>query len=126
MKTPKKKILLIEDDPFISDIYITTLNDAGYEVSLANDGLTGLEMAKTIKPDLILLDLLLPGMDGLKVLENIRKEKNEKLNKIPVIIITNWVEKENIEKAKKLGVSGFILKVSLGPKDLIKEVKKYL
>jgi len=83
-------------------------------------------MAKTIKPDLILLDLLLPGMDGLKVLENIRKEKNEKLNKIPVIIITNWVEKENIEKAKKLGVSGFILKVSLGPKDLIKEVKKYL
>lgn len=118
-----KNILLIEDDPFISDIYLTILRDAGYETNLASDGETGLKMAKETKPDLILIDLLLPRMNGLEILENIRKEKNKSLNKVPVIILTNWTDDKNIERAKKLGVSSFILKVTLGPKDLLREVE---
>lgn len=119
-----QKILLIEDDPFISEIYLTSLKKEGYELSLATDGKSGLEMAKEIKPDLILLDLLLPKMNGFEVLKEIRKEKF--LKNTPVIILTNYGTEDVNEEAKKLEVLDVFLKVELTPQELIAKIKEYL
>jgi len=119
-----KKILLIEDDPFISDVYITNLRNSGFEVSLASDGKRGLELIKKEKINLILLDLLLPKIDGFAVLKKIKKEPSSK--NIPVIILTNLGEKEDIEKGKKLGAIDYLVKISFTPKEVIEKINTYL
>jgi len=119
-----KKILLIEDDPFISDVYITNLRNNGFEVALASDGKKGLELIKKGKFNLILLDLLLPKVDGFTLLEKIKKEMSSK--NIPVIILTNLGEKGDIEKGKRLGATDYLVKINFTPKEVIEKVKTYL
>jgi len=119
-----KKILLIEDDPFISDVYITNLRNGGFEVSLASDGKRGLELIKKEKINLILLDLLLPKIDGFAVLKKIKKEPSSK--NIPVIILTNLGEKGDIEKGKKLGAIDYLVKINFTPKEVIEKINTYL
>src|SRR3989339_1029223 len=94
---PKKKlILLVEDDEFLAELYATKLNLEDYEVALASDGEKGLKMIKELKPDLILLDIILPKMDGFEILKNIKTNKN--LKKIPVILLTNLSQKDEVKK----------------------------
>ena len=119
-----KKILLIEDDPFISDVYITNLKNSGFEVLLASDGESGLNLAKQEKFDLILLDLLLPKIDGFEILKNIKGETT--LKNVPVIILTNLGEKENIEKGKRLGAVDYLVKINFTPKEVIEKLNTYL
>jgi len=119
-----KKILLIEDDPFISDVYITNLKNNGFEVLLANDGESGLDIIKKEKFDLVLLDLLLPKIDGFEILRNIKKDPA--LKDIPVIILTNLGEKENIERGKELGAVDYLVKINFTPKEVIEKINSYL
>lgn len=119
-----KKILLIEDDPFISDIYITNLRNSGFEVSLASDGESGMAQIKKGGIDLILLDLLLPKIDGFEILKKMKEESS--LKKIPVIILTNLGEKENIEKGLKLGAVDYLIKVNFSPREVIEKIKEHL
>jgi len=119
-----KKILLIEDDPFISDVYITNLKNGGFKVSLADDGEKALKVVKRERFDLILLDLLLPKIDGFEVLKCIKKEAS--LKDTPVIILTNLGEKENIEKGKELGAIDYLVKINFTPKEVLEKINAHL
>jgi len=118
-----KKILLIEDDAFLVDIYVTKLKESGYDVLVAFDGEEGFKKAKEEKPNLVLLDLVLPGMDGWEILNKI---KNEKLGNLKIVILSNLGNKEEIEKGMNLGVTKYLVKSHYTPSEVVEEVKKIL
>lgn len=120
----KKKILLVEDDPFISDIYITYLKKEGFEVTHAKDGTECLLKINDHGEefDLLVLDLLLPNIDGFEVLKRI-KEKN--IN-ISVVALSNLSGKEDIEKALSLGAKDYFIKTKFRPKEIVEKIKNYL
>lgn len=120
----KNKILIIEDDSFISDMYKIKLESEGFEVSVAADGVQGLEAAGKENPDLILLDIVMPKMDGFTVLQNL-KEKPEVQN-IPVIMLTNLGQKDSVEKGLKLGAADYIIKAHFTPLEVVDKVKAFL
>lgn len=120
----KKKILLIEDDTFISGMYIAKLALENFDVLLATDGEIGLELARKHKPDLILLDLLLPKLDGYGVLKALKK--SSVLASIPVILLTNLSQQESINKAMKYKVEDYLIKAHFMPSEVIEKVKNVL
>lgn len=120
----KKKILIVEDDTTISSMYKTKLEAEGFMVVAAEDGGSGLEAAKKVDPDIILLDVIMPGLDGFSVLEGIRKEK--KLNKTIVVMLTNLGTEEDQEKGKRMGANDYLVKSDLTPSDVSKKVKELL
>lgn len=117
-----KRILLIEDDLDIQRIYSSKLTQHGYEVPLAVDATQGLLLTKDLKPNLILLDIMLPGkMNGLEFLERIKQDPD--LKDIPVVVLTNLdTEKEG---ALKIGVVDYLLKASTNLNELVEKVEKY-
>lgn len=119
----KKKILLIEDDKFLCQIYKFNLELAGFDLEEAHDGKVGLAYALNHKPDLIILDLMLPGVNGLELLGIIKGKETTK--DIPVLVLTN-LSGDEMEEAKKLGAACCFLKTEVTPKALTEEVKKLL
>ncbi|OGZ63971.1 MAG: hypothetical protein A2998_01290 [Candidatus Staskawiczbacteria bacterium RIFCSPLOWO2_01_FULL_37_25b] len=118
-----KKILIIEDDEFLRNLMVRRLEKEGFETAEASNGKTGLEKSKTEKPDLILLDLILPGIDGSEVLVEIKK--NPATASIPVIIITNLDQKENNKETRDLAVD-YLIKAQLDPIEITERIKKVL
>lgn len=123
------KILLIEDDPFISEIYWHKLTDAGFEVKLAKDGLEGVVFFKEFQPNLVLLDILLPKKNGWKVLKEIKtvensNEKRDKSFDAKIFMLTNLGEKDNIQQALKMGADDYFVKASLTPSELVELIKE--
>jgi len=118
-----KKILIIEDDEFLSDMYQTKFNAEGYEVTSAMDGEEGLRVLENDdnKPALILLDIVMPKMDGIEVLEKIKKMENVK--NIPVIMLTNLGQKEEIDKAMEKGAANYLIKANYTPSEIVERVK---
>lgn len=123
-KENKPKILLVEDDTFLAGIYATKFEQAGFAVSLAADGEAGLKAAKKETPNVILLDILMPKMDGFEVLENLKKDAN--LSKIPVILLTNLGQREDVEKGLKLGAVDYLIKAHFMPHETVEKVKKVI
>ncbi len=120
----KRKILLVEDDTFISGMYIAKLALENFDVLLATDGEMGLEFARKQKPDLILLDLMLPKLDGYGVLKVLKK--SPALAKIPVILLTNLNQQESIDKARKYQIEDYLIKAHFMPSEVIEKVKVVL
>jgi CheY-like chemotaxis protein len=118
------KIAIIEDDQAISQMYRFKFEALGYSVETAENGLLGLELAESMKPDIMLLDLMMPEMTGDEMLEKLRA--TDWGQKIKVIILTNVGEQEIPEKVKRLGVSGVILKANMTPRQVADLVKKHL
>ena len=118
------KIAIIEDDPTIHQMYRWKFESEGFDVQLAGDGRTGVELVKTFKPDIVLLDLQMPEMDGLSALRQIRGHDWGK--HIPVIILTNLGEEESPKELKALGISGYIVKAELTPRQVVARVKELL
>jgi DNA-binding response OmpR family regulator len=118
------KIAIIEDDQAISQMYRFKFEAEGYKVETAENGKLGLELAENMKPDIILLDLMMPEMTGDEALEKMRATDWGK--KIKVIILTNVGEQELPAKIKELGVSGVILKADMTPRQVADVVKKHL
>jgi len=118
------KILIIEDDKSLVKMYKTKLKIEGFETGVAFDGLEGLEKLKTFSPDLILLDLAMPKMDGFVFLEKLKKEP--KWQKTPVVILTNLGQERDVQKAKELGAKDYLIKVNLTPKQVVEKIKKFL
>ncbi|MCK4520784.1 response regulator [Candidatus Parcubacteria bacterium] len=119
-----KKILIVEDDKFLRELIVKKLIDDGYEAPAAIDGEEGVKKIKEEKPDLVLLDLILPGIDGFEVLSRIKKDSE--LSQIPVIILSNLGQKEDIEKGLQLGAIDFLIKAHFTPNEIIEKVKKVL
>lgn len=119
---PKKKILIVEDDTFTRDVYVEALSDAGFEVTQAADGQIGLDMAKQGGFDLILLDMMLPKIDGLGILRGLKNEVPQKPNG-PIILLTNLSHDPILKLAGDLGVTEHIIKSDIDPGQLIEKVK---
>ena len=118
-----KKILIVEDDPQLQEIYQTIFSQEGFHTIPVTDGKQGLFMVKSQKPDLVLLDLMLPGgMNGFDVLEEIKR--NEETKNIPVIIMTNLDSEAKM--AKKIGCDYYFIKSNVQIEEIIKVIKKML
>lgn len=115
------KVLIIDDERGILKMYSQYLEHAGIEVITALDGSTGVSMAKEKKPDVILLDIIMPRYNGLDVLRDIRT--NAETKNIPVFLLTNLPEESTGDKAKELGASGYLVKAEYEPKMLIDVLK---
>ncbi len=122
--TNKVKILLVEDDGFLASIYAQKLELENFDVSLAVNGEDGLRLAQKDKPSLILLDLLMPKMDGFEMLEKLKADPA--IKNIPVLILTNLGQKEDVERCLKLGAVGYVIKAHSLPHETIKKVKEIL
>ena len=118
------KILFIEDEPHLQTIFSAALEKEKFAVVQAYDGERGLQLAKESKPDLIVLDLVLPKKDGFAVLEDLKK--NPETKGIPVIILTNLERSEDIEKTIALGAVTYLVKTNYEIKDIIEKIKKTL
>jgi len=119
-----KKILIIEDDKFLRDLISQKLLKEGFDIAQAIDGEDGVKKIKEENPDLILLDLILPGIDGFEVLTQMKADQN--LASIPVIILSNLGQKEDIEKGLKLGANDFLIKAHFTPGEIIEKIKSIL
>ncbi|MEK7622164.1 MAG: response regulator [Patescibacteria group bacterium] len=117
-------ILIVEDDEFLRSLTAKRLEKENYHIEVAVDGENAISMIDTVRPALILLDLLLPGKDGFEVLKKIRETEATKA--IPVIIFSNLGQKEDIEKAKALGVDNFLIKANFTLDDVVGKIKKLL
>ncbi len=119
-----KTILVVEDDKFLRELISKKLKDEGYQLAQAVDGEEGAEKAKKVSPDLILLDLILPGIDGFEVLSRIKKDPTT--SDIPVIILSNLGQKEEIEKGIKLGATDYLIKAHFTPGEIVEKIKEVL
>jgi len=120
----KKKILIIEDEEILLNLLQKKLTNEGYDISIARDGEEGLLKMKEIKPNLILLDIVMPKLGGFEVMEKMLKD--EKLKDIPVIIISNSGQPVEIERAKELGVKDWLIKTEFDPQEVIDKVVKVI
>lgn len=120
----KSKIAIIEDDQAISQMYRIKFESEGYTVETAENGVLGLELVEKMSPDIILLDLMMPEMNGDEMLEKLRKTSWGK--DIKVIILTNVGEQEIPEAVRNMGVSAFILKADMTPRQVVEVIKKQL
>ncbi len=118
------KILFVEDDPLIVKIYTTRLTADGYEVISADNGEDGLKLAEESIPDLIVLDIMMPKMDGFAVLAKLKENPNIK-NK-PILVYSNLAQEEEIARAKTMGATEFIVKANLSPTEMVAKIKQYL
>lgn len=118
------KIAIIEDDPVINQMYRMKFESEGFDVQVAENGAAGVEMVKTFAPDLVLLDLQMPEMDGAEALAKIRKESWGKT--LPVIILTNLGEEEAPKSLRALGIHSYIVKADLTPRQVVERAQSAL
>ncbi len=118
-------LLLVEDDASLRRMYELIFTKAGFTVTTADDGVAGLTRAREGGYDLILLDLMMPNLDGVGVLKGLQREKPRRSNG-PIIVLTNVGYGEVAEEATGLGAAGFLVKSDWLPRDLVNEVKKHL
>ncbi len=118
------RVLIVEDDAFLAGIYTTKFSLEGFEVLSAGDGVAGLKVARTSLPDIILLDVLMPKMDGFEVLDELKKDPKTK--HIPVVILTNLGQKEDVQRGLKGGAVDYLIKAHFVPSDTVAKVRKIL
>ncbi len=123
MADSTKSILVVDDNEDIRGLLSLVLQKEGYEVNAAVDGADALEKANTLKPDLILLDVMMPGLSGLEVLSAIREHKDKKINEVPVMMITAKSTIDDIDAAVELGASSYIVK-PFRPANLAEKVQE--
>ncbi|KKW42479.1 MAG: Two component transcriptional regulator, winged helix family [Candidatus Magasanikbacteria bacterium GW2011_GWA2_56_11] len=117
-------VMLVEDDIFLANIYKTKFEMEGFKVSTADNGETGLEEVKKKRPDVVLLDILLPKMDGFAVLSALKSDPE--LKGIPVILLTNLGQKDDVDKGIELGAVDYLIKAHFKPSETVEKVKQAL
>lgn len=118
------RVLFVEDDPAVAEMYKLKLELDGYAVEVAGDGVQAVQMATGSPPDIIFLDIRLPKMDGLAVLEKLRDIENTK--QVPVVILSNYSERELVERGLKLGALEYLIKSQTTPAKLAGGVESWL
>ena len=120
----KIKIVLAEDDKFISRAYQDGLQRAGFTITTAYDGNEAVAKIKEVKPDLILLDIIMPEKNGFEVIEEIKQDAA--LSAIPIIILSNLGQDSDIQKGRALGANDYLIKSNLSMSEVIEKIKMYL
>ena len=118
------KVLIIEDDKFLRDVLAQKISAEQIEIQTATDGTTGLEALKSFRPDLLILDLLLPDIDGFGVLTKMKED--ETLSKIPVVVLSNLDKPEDMQRAEELGAKDFMVKSNFSVGEIINKTKEML
>lgn len=120
----KKKVLVIEDDPHIGKVFMIKLKQEGLEPSVAQNGEEGFAKILEIKPDLVMLDLMLPKKDGFWVMDQMLK--HPEVDQIPIIVLSNLGQDQDRERAASMGAKEYVVKSDMPIQDVIHLVKKYL
>ncbi len=120
----KIHVLLVEDDVFLSGIYQKKFEMEGYKVSLADNGEKAVVEIKNKKPDIMMLDILLPKLDGFAVLAKVKADSEVK--DIPVILLTNLGQKDDVEKGLQMGAADYLIKAHFKPSEVVDKIKKVL
>lgn len=118
------KILIVEDDKFLLSIYERRFSMDGFEVSVAEDGESALAKTPKLLPDLILLDILLPRLDGMTVLERLKQDALTK--NIPVLLLTNLGQRHDREKGMALGAADYMIKAHFRPSEVVQRVREII
>lgn len=124
-ETQSQRILIVEDDKLLRDLYYELLSDEGYNVDQAANGEEGLHKIETGGYDLVLLDIMLPKIDGLQILKEIQKRGLQKKNK-SIVLLTNLGQDATIKEGLSSGASAYLIKSSLTPDQVLTEVKTFL
>lgn len=119
-----KKILLIEDDPFLIDIYTTKLKSSGFEVRVAKDGEAAILAFDKERPDLLILDIVLPNFNGWEFLREVKGKKE--YENIPIIILSNLGQKNEVTKGLEMGAVRYLIKAQYTPSEVVEEIEKIL
>lgn len=122
--TGRGLILVVEDDTFLKNLIVPRLEQEGFKVEWASEGKTALEFLKKTVPILVVLDLLLPGIDGFQVLQEIRNEP--RLKELPVIVLSNLGEQEHIDRAKMLGADDYLVKAHFTLGEITEKINKLI
>ncbi len=120
--TDSKKILIIDDDPFILEMYVLKFREQHFEVDTASDGKEGLKKGHAFHPDVILLDIVMPSMDGFEILQELRKDPAP----VKIILLSNLGQKEDVERGMKLGADDYIVKAHFTPSEVVEKVKNVI
>ena len=120
------KILLVEDDQFLRELMVTKLKREGFSVLAAVDGREGAAMIQTERPQLVLLDIILPGLDGFSVLQQTRASSDAKVATIPIVLLSNLGQDSDVQKGRQLGATDYLIKANLTIDEIIKKVRKYI
>lgn len=120
----ERTILVVEDDKFLRELMSQKLIKEGFKISQAIDGEEGLKKIKEEKPSLVLLDLILPGIDGFGVLAQMKEDPQA--SKIPVIILSNLGQREDVERGLKLGATDYLIKAHFTPGEIIEKIKNII
>lgn len=118
------KILIIEDDPTISQMYRMKFETDGFDVRMASNGKIGVDLVKSFKPDIVLLDIKMPEMNGAEALDKIRKTDEGKT--VPVVVLTNLGEEEAPQEMRSLGIHSYIVKVNYTPRQVVAHIKSVI
>lgn len=124
MSEDKKKILIVEDDVFIRDIYQVKFSQEGFDVTTAENGLEAVKKLELSVPDIMLLDIIMPYMDGMEVLKKIKS--NDAWKEIPIIMLTNISEKEKVNEGMEQGVNDYLIKSHFTPSEVVQKVNTLL
>ena len=122
MSDKAKKILLVEDDPLLIDIYTTKLKEKGFDVIVVDSGERVVETVREKRPDVVMLDIVLPHQDGWSILSQIKED--EELKNTKVVVLSNLGQKEEVEKGIKLGAAQYIIKAHYTPSQVVQEIEK--
>jgi DNA-binding response OmpR family regulator len=123
---PEAHILVVEDDQFLRDLLTTKLEKENFQVTSAIDGPAGLEKITKERPEVVLLDIILPGIDGFEVLKRIRSNSNMQLASLPIILLSNLGQEADIEKGRALGANDYLIKSNFTIDEIIEKVRKML
>lgn len=118
-------ILVVEDEQELNDLYVQLLEAEGHKVSSALDGKDAMKLLSEGGFDVVLLDIMLPSMDGLQILEQLHQKPPKKENK-KLVLLTNLAKNDTIGKALQYGVEGYLIKSKLTPDEFIEQIQKYL
>ncbi len=120
------KVLIVEDDSFLREICVKKLLKEGFTVYEAADGEQAIAEIEKIKPDIVLLDIILPTVDGFEVLKSIRENKDKKLSQVPIFMLSNLGQESDIKKAMELGANDYLIKAHFTTEDIVDKIKKLL
>lgn len=120
----QRSILLVEDDEFLAELYATKLALEGFSVHVAGDGRRGLKLAGERHPDLVLLDIILPKLDGFEVLRELKS--NPQTKPVPVILLTNLSQRSEVQKGLDLGAVDYLIKAHFMPSEVVAKIKAVL
>jgi DNA-binding response OmpR family regulator len=124
MENEAKKILIVEDEEFLADMYRIKFQSEGFKVFVANNGTDGIKIATEELPDFILLDLVMPGIDGFQVLKTLRENENTK--KLLIYVFSNLGQSSEVERGINEGADGYLIKSNLTPSQMMEKVKAAL